>query len=97
MSPLLFTKNQHQKKKMDEDELYVLSLANRLRNLDRRQKAIVRSAVEKVFLDIELGCYNKPQQAQLGSYIQMGPPQSTDNQNMYWPNQSLGSSNSPIN
>ena len=96
----LHKKSAPKEKKMDEDELYVLSLDNRLRNLDRRQKAIVRSAVEKVFLDIELGCYNAPQQAQLGSYIQMGPPQSTDNQNMYWPNQSLsnqslGSSNSP--
>ena len=39
---------------MDEDELYVLSLANLLRSLDRWQKAVVRSAVEKVFLDIEL-------------------------------------------
>ena len=96
----LHKKSAPKEKKMDEDELYVSSLDNRLRNLDRRQKAIVRSAVEKVFLDIELGCYNAPQQAQLGSYIQMGPPQSTDNQNMYWPNQSLsnqslGSSNSP--
>ena len=58
-------------KKMGEDELYVLSLANRLRSLDRRQKAIVRSAVQKVFLDIEIGFYNASQQAQPGSYIQM--------------------------
>ena len=89
-------KSAPKQKKMDEDELYVLSLANRLRSLDRRQKAVVRSAVEIVFLDIELGFYNALQQAQPGSYIQMGP-QNTDNQNMYWPNQSLSSSNSPFN
>lgn len=92
----LHKKSAPKEKKMDEDELYVLSLANRLRSLDRRQKAIVRSAVEKVFLDIELGFYNAPQQAQLGSY-QMSPLPSTDNQNMYWSNQSLSSSNSPFN
>lgn len=92
----LHKKSAPKEKKMDEDELYVLSLANRLRSLDRRQKAIVRSAVEKVFLDIELGFYNAPQQAQLGSY-QMSPLPSTDNQNMYWSNQSLNSSNSPFN
>lgn len=92
----LHKKSAPKEKKMDEDELYVLNLANRLRSLDRRQKAIVRSAVEKVFLDIELGFYNAPQQAQLGSY-QMSPLPSTDNQNMYWSNQSLNSSNSPFN
>ena len=37
----LHKKSATEEKKMDEDELYVLSLANRLRNLDRRQKAIV--------------------------------------------------------
>lgn len=69
----LHKKSATEEKKMDEDELYVLSLANRLRNLDRRQKAIVRSAVEKVFLDVELGYYNVPQQPQLGSFIPMSP------------------------
>ena len=93
----LHKKSAPKEKKMDEDELYVLGLANRLRSLDGRQKAIVRSAVEKVFLDIELIFYNAPQQAQPGSYIQMSPPQNTDNQNIYWPNQSLSSSNSPFN
>ncbi len=75
---------------MDEYELYALSLANRLRNLDRMEKAIVRSSVEKVFLDIELGYYNAPQQVQLGNYMQVAPQQGTqgtDNQNMYWANQ----------
>ena len=93
----LHKKSAPKEKKMDEDELYVLSLANRLRSLDRRQKAIVRSAVEKIFFDIELGFYNAPQQAQPGSYVQMSPPQNTGNQNIYWPNQSLSSSNSPFN
>ena len=63
----LHKKSAPKEKKMDEHEWYVLSL-------DRRQKAIVRSALEKVFLDIELGFYNAPQQAQLGNY-QMGPLQ----------------------
>ena len=77
--------------------MYVLSLANRLlRTLDRRQKATVRSAVQ-IFFYIEMGFYNASQQAQLGSYIQMGPSQNSDNQNMYWSNQSLSSSNSPFN
>jgi hypothetical protein len=79
-----------EKPKMDENKLYALSLANRLRSLDRRQKAIVRSSVEKVFLDIELGYYNAPQQVQLGNYMQVAPQQGTqgtDNQNMYWANQ----------
>ncbi len=49
-----------EKPKMNEYELYTLSLANRLRNLDRMQKAIVRSSVEKVFLDIELGYSTSP-------------------------------------
>ena len=63
----LHKKSAPKEKKMDEDELYVLSLANRLRS------PVVRSAVEIVFLDIELGFYNALQQAQPGSYIQMGP------------------------
>ena len=92
----LHKKSAPKEKKMDEDELHVLSLANRLRSLDRRQKAIARNTVEKVFLDIELGFYNAPQQAQLGNY-QMGPLPNTDNQNMYWSNQSLNSSNTPFN
>ena len=67
----LHKKSAPKEKKMDEDELYVLSLANHLRSLDRRQKAIVRSEVKKVFL--------APQQAKLGNY-QMGPLPNTDNQ-----------------
>eukprot|EP00794_Sanderia_malayensis_P014937 gene14937-16477_t len=39
----------------DDDYLYSMSLANRLKMLDNRKKAIVRSSIEKIFLDIELG------------------------------------------
>ena len=73
-------------KRMDENELYAMSLANRLRQLDRRQKAIVRNSIEKIFLDIELGYYNMPQQ---GSFMQVTMPQGSENSNMFWPSQNL--------
>ena len=43
---------------LDEDHYYGMSIASRLRRLDRMKKAMVRNAIEKVFLDIELGFYN---------------------------------------
>ena len=73
-------------KRMDENELYAMSLANRLRQLDRRQKAIVRNSIEKIFLDIELGYYNMPQQ---GSFMLVTMPQGSKNSNMFWPSQNL--------
>lgn len=86
-------KKSAKEKKMDEDECYVMSLANRLRNLDRMQKAIVRSAIEKAFLDVELGRYNTPQQPQMGNYMQF-PPQGIDSQSMYWSSTNLNASSS---
>ena len=73
-------------KRMDENELYAMSLANRIRQLDRRQKSIVRNSIEKIFLDIELGCYNMPQQ---GSFMHVTMHQGSENSNMFWPSQNL--------
>ena len=46
-SIVLHKKSAQKEKKMDEDELYVLSLANRLRSLDRRQKANYKECSRK--------------------------------------------------
>ena len=43
---------------LDEDHYYGMSIASRLRSLDRMKKAMVRNTIEKVFLDIEFGFYN---------------------------------------
>lgn len=48
------------KEEMNEDSLYCMSLASRLRKLDGRNKAVVRNATEKMFLDIEFGYCNYP-------------------------------------
>ncbi|CAB4033282.1 Hypothetical predicted protein, partial [Paramuricea clavata] len=46
------------KQEMDEDYMYCMSLGNRMRKLDEKNKAVVRSATEKIFLDIQFGNYN---------------------------------------
>ena len=66
-----------EKQQMDEDSLYCMSLANRLRKLDDRSKAVVRNSVEKVFLDIQFGMQNtmqftQQQPMQLGSQNMLG-------------------------
>ena len=43
---------------LDEDHYYGMSIASRLRSLDRMKKAVLRNAIEKLFLDIEYGFYN---------------------------------------
>ena len=45
---------------LDEDHYYGMSIASRLRSLDGMKKAMVRNAIEKVFLDIAFGFYNNP-------------------------------------
>ena len=66
-----------EKQQMDEDSLYCMSLANRLRKLDDRSKAVVRNSIEKVFLDIQFGMQNtmqftQQQPMQLGSQNMLG-------------------------
>ena len=44
---------------LDKDHCYGMIIASHLRSLDKMKKAMVRNAIEKVFLDIELVFYNK--------------------------------------
>jgi hypothetical protein len=46
------------KQEMDEDYMYCTSLGNRMRKLDEKSKAVARSAIEKIFLDIQFHNYN---------------------------------------
>ena len=40
---------------LDEDELYALSVGKRFQKLDNKQKALMRSGIERLFLEIEFG------------------------------------------
>ena len=53
---------QHQEQFLDEDEHYCMSLVGRMRKLDSKKKAYLRSTVEKLFLDFELGYVQFPKQ-----------------------------------
>eukprot|EP00111_Clytia_hemisphaerica_P009846 TCONS_00028867-protein len=48
---------------LDEDEHYCLSLVGRMKKLDSKKKAYLRSTVEKLFLDFELGYVQFPKQS----------------------------------
>ena len=55
-------KHQQQQEQLDEDEHYCMSLVRRMRKLDSKKKAYLRSTVEKLFLDFELGYVQFPKQ-----------------------------------
>ena len=76
--------------RMDEDDLYALSLAKRLHKLDSRHKALMRNGIEKLFLDIEFGGsygFNTPQPTTF-------PPFQNGNVQM-WQNHMQNSQSSP--
>ena len=74
----------------DEDHYYAMSIASRLRSLERMQKALARNAIEKLFLDIELGYYSNPlMQQNFPSHTPKTPA------NHYWQNQVLRFNNTP--
>ena len=54
---------QQQQELLDEDEHYCMSLVGRMRKLDSKKKAYLRSTVEKLFLDFELGYVQFPKQS----------------------------------
>jgi len=57
------TFNSFEKKhELDEDEHYCMSLVGRMKKLDSKKKAYLRSTVEKLFLDFELGYVQFPKQ-----------------------------------
>ena len=47
---------------LDADEHYCMSLVGRMKKLDSKKKAYLRSTVEKLFLDFELGYVQFPKQ-----------------------------------
>ena len=47
-------------KEMDEESLYCLSLASRMRRLDARKKALIRNSIEKAFMEVEFGSFSMP-------------------------------------
>ncbi|CAB4038117.1 PREDICTED: uncharacterized protein LOC107358483 [Paramuricea clavata] len=78
-------------KKMDEESLYCLSLAPRMRRLDARKKALIRSSIEKAFFEVEYGNVSMPT-AKLFSNSFSTPVGAVPNRQAYYES----SENSPL-
>lgn len=74
---------------MDEDAMYCMSLASRMRKLDDMNKAVVRNSIEKIFLDLQFSNRSSPMQNAM-HLIPQQPVQLPNMQSngMFWPQSS---------
>ena len=70
-------------KEMDEESLYCLSLASRMRRLDARKKALIRNSIEKAFMEVEFGSFSMPTTSSFSNSFS-GPVGAVPNRQAYY-------------